>query len=299
MARGAEGKLRRRNEKKEARSTEAARLLEEKERLAQNDFDYNENELPTPPGMTAAKEEDDDDDNGDDSSCCSKERKTTKRTNKNRKIAANPPPSKPIKTLPLILLILLTGSTLLPGLIYAGDWIGNMVQKHHIMGSLGHRLGIGATPKKRVWSFYEKHDPLKLDDVPVILAKYYGNYPALVKKLERKYHDYGYFQQWEQDEAPLEFAKEKWEELSDTAGKMWMKHAPRIMKTGVRNAKHNLGFVYKKGRKIWRKKVWPLLEPFFGVPKGAQKQKRKDAREARARKGGKKNREFRDEDEDA
>lgn len=300
MARGAEAKLRRRNEKKEARAAEAARLLEKKEMFVENDSDFNENELPTPPGMARKDEMDDhnDDENYDSSSGDEQSRKQSFKTKKNRKIAANAPPPKPIKTLPLVLLILLTGSTVLPGIIYAGDWIGNMIQKHHFMGSLGHRLGIGATPRKRVMSFYEKHDPEKLDEVPTILSKYYGNYPKLVKRLERKYQDYGYFQHWEQDEAPVQFAKEKMEELYDTVGKMWLKHAPQLLKTGVRNAKHNFGFLYKKGRKVWRKKVWPVLEPFLGVPDGASKQKRKDAREARARKGGRKNREYRDEEDE-
>lgn len=293
MARGAEAKLRRKNEKKEARAAEAARLLEEKEKLERNDFDFDENELPTP---TSGTEKENDADDASSSSDDAPKKPTKTRT---RKAPVAPQPqSKPIKTLPLVMLVLLTASTLLPGLIYAGDWIGNMMQKHHFMGSLGHRLGIGATPKKRVMSFYEKHDPTKLDDVPKILSKHYGNYPALVKKLERKYQDYGYFQNWEQDDAPLEFAKEKFAETKEKASRLWVKHAPPIVKKGVRNAQHNLGFLYKKGRKVWKKTVWPVLEPFLGVPKGASKQKRADARAARAGKGRRKNREYRDEEDE-
>ena len=71
---------------------------------------------------------------------------------------------------------------------------------------MGHKLGVGATPKKRVLSFYEKHDPEKFDDIPKIMAKYYGDYPKLVKRLERRYQDYGYFKDWEQDEAPMKLA---------------------------------------------------------------------------------------------
>eukprot|EP00957_Ditylum_brightwellii_P132284 10086812-Ditylum_brightwellii.AAC.1 len=100
-----------------------------------------------------------------------------------------PPPTakQGIKTAPLVLLVLMTGTTLLPALLYAGDWFGAFIQKNHIMGNLGHKLGIGPSPKKRVLSFYEKHDPEKLEDVPTILGKYYGDYPQLVKRLERKY----------------------------------------------------------------------------------------------------------------
>lgn len=289
MARGAEGKLRRRNEKKEAKAAEAARLLEEKETPNKSDFEFNEEELPGPPGNV----EEDDSSSGSETKPVKKKKKS-----KSKSLPPPPPPSKPIKTLPLVMLVLLTGSTLLPAFIYAGDWFGNMAQKHHFMGALGHRLGLGATPKKRVLSFYEKHDPTKLDDVPKILAKHYGSYPALVKKLERKYQDYGYFQRWEQDEAPLEFAKEKFEEMYDKTGKLWMTHAPQVVKTGARNARNNFAFLHKKGKKMWRTKLWPVLQPYFGVPDGAGKQKRADAKAARARKKGKKNREYRDEEDE-
>lgn len=286
MARGVEGKLRRRNEKKEARAADAARILEAKDGISQNDFDHQEDELPTPPENL---------DNDDHSS--SEDEKPAKKTKKikSRRSAQPPsPPSKPIKTLPLVMLILLTGSTLLPAIIYAGDWFGNMAQKHHIMGSLGHRLGVGSSPKKRVMSFYEKHDPSKIKEVPTILSKHYGDYPVLVKKLERKYQDYGYFLNWEKDEAPMQLAKEKFEETYEYLGKLWMKHAPQVVKTGARNARYNITFLYKKGRRLWRIKVWPVLQPFFGVPEGAAAQKRKDAKATRAKKKGKKNAEFRD-----
>ena len=202
-----------------------------------------------------------------------------------------------IKTAPLILLILLTGTTVLPALLYAGDWLGATMQKKHFLGSIGYKFGIGPSPKKRVMSFYEKHDPAKIESVPTILAQYYGDYSKLTKKLERKYGDYGYFLNWEQDEAPMTLAKEKLEDTYIYLGKQFNKHAPQIIKTGARNMKYNLGFLYKKAKRIWKKKVWPILEPYFGVPKGAAEQKRKDAQEARRRKRGKRNTEFRDDDE--
>jgi len=202
-----------------------------------------------------------------------------------------------IKTTPLILLILLTGTTLLPALMYAGSWMGGALQKKNIFGSMGYKLGIGPTPKKRVMSFYEKHDASKLSSVNSIMAQYYGDYPKLIKKLERKYGDYGYFLQWENDEAPLKLAKEKAEDTFLYFQKIFNAHAPQVVKTGARNMKYNLGFLYKKASRLWKKKVWPHLEPFFGVPKGAEKQKRKDAETASRRKGRKRNTEFRDEDE--
>lgn len=232
-----------------------------------------------------------------------------------------------IKTLPLVLLLLLTGTAVLPALIYASDFLGAYFQKHHVLGAIGYKLGFGATPKKRVLSFYEKHDPTKIDDVDSILAKYYGDYPKLIKKLERKYGDYGYFLEWEQDEAPMTLALEKVAETRDYIGEQFnlvrpgivclhsvrcfyshfrLQHAPQVVKTGVRNARHNFAFLYKRWRKAWKKHVWPWLEPIVGVPKGASAQKRKDAQEARERKAGhsgggqrrRKNTEFRDDVED-
>lgn len=210
---------------------------------------------------------------------------------KNAEITAS---KKKIKPLPLIMLIILTGSTLLPALLYAGDWLGNAVQKNNILGSVGFKLGIGASPRKRVLSFYEKHDPTKISAVPSTMSKYYGKYPILIKKLERKYQDYGYFSNWEEDEAPFKLAQEQLEVTADYLGKQFQIYAPTPIKTGVRNMRYNFGTLYKKGRKIWKSKVWPVLEPVFGVPDGAAAQKRKDAQESRRNKKGRKNTEYRD-----
>jgi len=189
-----------------------------------------------------------------------------------------------IKTTPLILLIIMMGSTVLPALIFASDYIGNYMARNNVLGNVGFRLGIGAVPRRRVLSFYEKHAPEKLSDVPNILAKNYGDYPTLIKKLERKYQDYGYFIGWEEDEAPLTLALEQVRATYDAwLSDYWNRYAPQVLKTGARNVRYNLTFLYKKGHKIWKKHVWPMLEPFLGVPKGIEKQKRKDAAEARKR----------------
>lgn len=293
MARGAEAKLRKKNEKKEARAAEAARLAEEKkEGVVSDDFQYSESDIPLPPGMDTSGA-------GESAPEDKPEKKVKKKKKKafSQPVPQPIPESKKIKTLPLVMLLLLTGSTLLPAFLYAGDWVGNMVQKHHIMGALGHKLGIGATPKKRVLSFYEKHDPTKLEEVPQIMAKYYGDYPKLVKRLERRYQDYGYFQNWEQDEAPMKIAMEQLDETREKLGKLWMKHAPPVVKTGVRNARGNFKFLYRKGSKIWKKSVWPVLEPFFGVPEGGAAQKRKDRMEGRDRKKTSKKQAYRDDEE--
>jgi len=209
-----------------------------------------------------------------------------------------------IKTLPLIMLIMLTGTTVLPALLYMGDYFSAYLQKNHIMGNFGHRLGIGPSPKKRVISFYEKHDPDKLNEIPTILAKYYGDYPKLTKRLERKYQDYGYFINWEQDEAPMHLALEKVWETQEELQKQFDRYAPAVVKTGARNMRHNFGHLYKKGNVVWKKQVWPILQPYLGVPdaKAAKKQKLQDKRDAEKRKKDqtgqrRKSHEFRDDDE--
>jgi hypothetical protein len=232
-------------------------------------------------------------------------KKKKKRIKKKPPNAANPtgltarapaPASQGIKMGPLIMLIMMTGTTLLPVMLYAGDWFGNFIQRQHILGSLGHKLNIGASPKKRVRSFYEKHDPYKMDEVDKILAKYYGDYPTLIKRLERKYQDYGYFLNWEKDEAPMTLALEKLTETKKYLQTQFNKHAPQKLKIAARNANYNFGKTYRKLKILWRKQIWPHLEPFFGVPDGAAAQKRKDRASAQSRKGRrKKNTDYDDE----
>jgi hypothetical protein len=263
----------------------------------ENDFELKLDDLPTPETNVE----------GEEPTKKKKKRKKSKAKSADaqqqqaQQQAANvpAPAAKGIKSGPLILLVMLTGTTLLPALLYAGDWFGNFLQKQHIMGNIGHRLNIGASPKKRVLSFYEKHSPEKIEEVDVILAKYYGDYPKLTKRLERKYQDYGYFLNWEQDEAPMTLAFEQLDETKKLIQKKFNKYAPQGAKNTARNISFNLNKVYRKGRIIWRKQVWPVIEPIFGVPDGGAAQKRKDREAAQNSKGRrKKNKDFRDDEED-
>jgi len=288
MARGAEAKLRRRQKRKEGNEE------------VTNMFDVNS---------------DDDDSDEDDNDINDKDdegkKKSKKKKDKEEEQIRVPVATKkaPIKTTPLILLIMMVGTTVLPALIYASDYMANFAQKHHVLGSLGYRLGLGSVPRKRVFSFYEKHDPTKIEDVPNILAKHYGDYPKLVKKLERKYQDYGYFMGWEEDEAPLTLALEQLAQTRDEfVNQYWNRYAPQPLKTAARNVRYNLTFLLKKFKKVWKRQIWPILEPLFGVPdpKAAARQKRKDAQEARERRAAaagsagtrSKKRDYRDDVED-
>ena len=312
MARGSEGKANRKQAKKEARAKEAERILNGEE--------------PTFDDVAADNDNGDDSSDDEDINVAQKEaipeetpEKPTKKKSKSKRAkkageqrtavapaagAGAAAAGEGIKTLPLIMLIMLTGTTVLPAILYAGDYLGAYMQKNHVMGNLGFRLGIGSTPKKRVISFYEKHDPEKINEVPTILSKYYGDYPKLIKRLERKYADYGYFINWEQDEAAMHLALEQVWETRDMLAAQFDRHAPAIVKTGARNMRHNFGFLYKKGNTLWKKQIWPVLQPYLGVPdaKAARQQKLKDKKEANQRKKEasgqrRKSAEFRDEDD--
>lgn len=298
MARGATAKLRRRNRKMEDAAAED-RIFGGTEELKDDDgnaHDFGLTDLPLPPGMAQKKEatngDDDDSDDEEEEEELVVIKKKKKKTGKPCCDADDDDvrvPRKPkeqgIKSTPLILLILMVGTSLIPGILYASDFIGGYLQKNHVLGQIGFRLGMGAVPRKRVLSFYEKHDPNKLEEVPTILSKYYGDYPKLVKKLERKYHDYGYFLGWEEDEAPLTLALEQVQETYSTwINSYWNVYAPQSLKTAARNIRYNLTFLRKNLRKVWKKHIYPLLEPIIGAPGNAEKQKRKDAAEARKRK---------------
>jgi len=284
MARGSEGKARKKSERKEKRNAESNSSNPFMEQL--DDVDEND-------GKVEKYIEEDKDD-----ASSSTEEEPIKRRKPKSSISG-------IKTAPLIMLLILTGTTLLPALLYMGDWFGKVLQKQSIMGSIGYKLGIGPSPKRRVISFYEKHDPIKIPDVPSTLARYYGDYPKLIKRLERKYGDYGYFLNWQEDEAASRLAKVKLYETYDTVStfidKQFTTYAPKFLRQRVRNVRYNLNKLYRKGKRIWKKTVWPLLEPIFGVPKGGSAQKRKDRKDYSNEKNKNKNKggkhKFRDEDE--
>lgn len=306
MARGQDAKARRKAARKEAREGNLNEFdqppPEEEADESEQDGD-KEPEIPLPPGMSSKDASSSDSSSDSDDDDTPKTRKKSKKSKKSKSAQPMTPAKKEqgIKTLPLIMLVLLTGTTLLPALLFLGDKLGEVAQKKHLLGNLGYRLGVGHSPKKRVMSFYEKHDPAKIEEVPAILSKYYGDYPKLVKRLERKYQDYGYFLNWEQDEAPMTLAFDQLKVTFEKGQEQFDRHAPEIVKTGARNVRHNLTFLYKRVRSVWKKKVWPVLQPYIGVPdaKTARQQKRADAEAAANAKGRrKKNTDYRDDPED-
>jgi len=288
---GSDGKAARNEARKEKRQTEKENLAKEGKSVFDINADEGDDEdsqLPTPTVNS-------DESNDEDDKPIVKKSKRKKSKNVQESQSLPPPTKRGIKMGPLVLLVMLTGTTLLPALLYAGDWFGVFLAKNHVLGSLGHKLGVGPSPKKRVLSFYEKHDSEKIDDVESILGKYYGDYPKLIKRLERKYGDYGYFINWEKDEAPMTLAMDKVYETRDYLQKQFNIYAPQQVKIATRNIKYNLSTLHRKFRKVWKKHVWPVIEPVFGVPDGGAAQKRKDRADAMDKQGRrKKNTEHRD-----
>lgn len=330
MPRGAEAKLRRRtNRKNEQGNTSDAAADRFFTTTGDDSHPAGEDgsrgggafteHFPLPPAMSGQgsavddsddeEEEDDDAQDKPQSVVMPKKNKKSSSSTSHSRGAAPIKKERGIKTMPLIFLILMTGTTLLPLFIYAGDYLSAYLAKNNLMGAIGFRLGIGQVPRKRVMSFYEKHAPDKLADVPQILSKHYGDYPQLIRKLERKYQDYGYFLGWEQDETPTRLVQDYFNDAYKIWIRQWNRYAPQILKTGARNARYNLTAVYRTVRRVWKKYIWPVLEPILGVPDGGDKQKRQDAADARKRKGSstksstgstrRKNRDYRDDADDS
>ncbi|KAJ1451699.1 hypothetical protein M885DRAFT_468177 [Pelagophyceae sp. CCMP2097] len=98
-------------------------------------------------------------------------------------------------------LFLLFGTAMLPAVLWVGDKVASLGGGAAKAGgaSLSHRLGLAATPKDRLVLFYEKHNSEKVGEVDGLVKKYAGNYAKMVKVLEAKYQDYGFFIGWEKD----------------------------------------------------------------------------------------------------
>ena len=178
MARGQEAKLRRRQNRKNNKEG-GADAFDGNDDVSANDADEG---IPMPPSMqqrrnkekvvveTVTEDSDADEDGQNDNAAGGGgggDYDDMPIRSKKKKKGGKLPQEKPaggggggggglgnLKTGPLILLVILTGTTVLPALIYASDYIGSFMSKSNVLGNIGFRLGIGAVPKKRVLSFY-------------------------------------------------------------------------------------------------------------------------------------------------
>lgn len=109
---------------------------------------------------------------------------------------------RPFKWKYILFLALLTGTAVLPALLWVVDSAGSAF-------ALTAAAFFGKTPKARLVKFYRKHNPAKVDEVPKLINKYAGDYPKMIKVLEAKYGDYGFFLNWENDADFSKFAQKE------------------------------------------------------------------------------------------
>lgn len=148
-----------------------------------------------------------------------------------------------IKWKHVALLVMMTGTAVLPAVLWVVDKTSTLLNQNDAFKSMGIKLGMTPTPKERLEKFYKKHDePEKLQEVDHLLTKYAGSYDKMIKVLESKYNDYGYFIGWEMD--------------SD-----WRVLMGKEMKK-----------TYQKARKIYQKKVpWGVQRTFYNIYYNAKK----------------------------
>ena len=195
--------------------------------------------------------------------------------------------SKGIKWKYVAFLALLFGSAILPALLWVVDNVGGLLGAgaSSSLSGLGAKLGMSATPTERLTSFYEKHNPDKVDEVDALIAKYAGNYPKMVKVLEAKYGDYGYFMGWENDASFTAFlSKEgaKWAQASQFYYRRYMPYKARMAFYKMYEALDRIfGPSINLFRTIlldWLSPAFPSLEKWIGKPPGYRPPKATTAR---------------------
>lgn len=108
----------------------------------------------------------------------------------------------------IFFIVLLFGTTAIPIVIKVLDALAPMASSGLRRAGMvvGFQAGMVATPRHRLEKFYEKHNPAKLPEVPTVLRKYADDYPKMIKILEAKYHDYGFFIGWQDDDSTVQMA---------------------------------------------------------------------------------------------
>ena len=77
------------------------------------------------------------------------------------------------------LLLLMTGTAVLPALLWVADKASAAIGTSNAFQKVGIQLGMMPTPKERLVKFYKKHNPEETDEVDRLLSKYAGSYGEL------------------------------------------------------------------------------------------------------------------------
>lgn len=97
-------------------------------------------------------------------------------------------------------------------------------------------LGLYPTPKKRLVEFYMKHNPDKVADVDSLVKTHAADYTKLIKRLESKYHDYGFFLGWDKENDFATLQKKSLEYVSANANRFYQQYMPFQVSVGFRSS---------------------------------------------------------------
>lgn len=180
------------------------------------------------------------------------------------------------------ILCMMTMGGLAPFFFMLADNIGPAIGKYMPNLNLAPtmvNLGLMQTPKKRLVDFYQKHnqtDKLADDLVDATILKYAGDYPTLIKKLERKYQDYGYFIGWEHEGGLADVQKKTYQWVADNGGRVYQRYVPFPIRNGVKRTMFNLERFYKIAYK--------KLDKWTAAPAaGAKKKSKKSGSTSKSR----------------
>ena len=139
-------------------------------------------------------------------------------------------------------LVLLFGTAVLPAALWVMDnaFSASNSALSASASAFASRAGLTPTPKARLVKFYEKHNPEKIAEVPSLIHKYAGSYPKMIKVLEAKYHDYGFFIGWKEDADFQKFMKQEAMKYFRKSQVLYKKHMPFRLRVAFYNMYHNL-----------------------------------------------------------
>ena len=179
--------------------------------------------------------------------------------------------SKGIKWKYVAFLALLFGSAILPVVLWVVDHAGGLLGTGltKAIGASTARMGLTPTPKDRLAKFYEKHNPEKVGEVDHLVQKYAGDYPKMIKVLEAKYGDYGFFLGWEQDRTFGKFMKTQLGEGSEVIQYYYKRHMPYKARVAFYKMYSLLDKIFRPYVDFIRTQllhIWPDLKDYIGVP---------------------------------
>uniref|UniRef100_A0A7S3JUU8 Uncharacterized protein n=1 Tax=Aureoumbra lagunensis TaxID=44058 RepID=A0A7S3JUU8_9STRA len=145
----------------------------------------------------------------------------------------------------VIMLLLLTGTAVLPAALWVIDTFFAASSNAASVGisTIVARMGMTPTPKERLIKFYKKHNPEKVDEVPTLVHKYAGNYEKMIKILEAKYGDYGFFIGWQEDADFKKFMKKEAIHYFNKAQRYYRIYMPYRLRIAFWNMYYNISTI--------------------------------------------------------